>query len=97
MIADVYGALGALCESVGYRQSADPFSFEYEPRTAGDAFYLAPPGAAADGRLPRRRGARRAHGDDLDLDGSGARCAGGVGAAGGGSRPGCGGRSAMST
>ena len=43
MIVQVYGALAALCETVGYRQSADPFGFDAEPRTGGDAYYLAPP------------------------------------------------------
>ena len=43
MIDQVYAVLGALCESVGYRPAADPFSFEYEPRTAGETYYLSPP------------------------------------------------------
>ena len=43
MIDQVYAALGALCEAAGYRPAADPFSFEYEPRTAGETYYLSPP------------------------------------------------------
>ena len=43
MIADVYGALAALCEAVGYGRSTDPFTFDGEPRAGGDAYYLDPP------------------------------------------------------
>ena len=43
MIDQVYAVLGALCESVGYRPASDSFSFEYEPRTAGETYFLAPP------------------------------------------------------